>query len=363
MLSLILSGLLGLGPGSDADRLAPSEGWIAKAIRAEAPEGQDAYQRGYDFGENDVAMLLDAWRVHDAMTRMSMDADLEEVATRTADLVTDGLSADTLREMEGIDDGLNTAGQSTSTEEIIGWNAFMDLSLHWAAKIEDDFPGAESGNPVAVGGTLYTIQTADKSYSLTAPAPDTLRFEVRPGDNWQHDSPRYERSEIAGPVYPADEMLEVTYDLMIEPGEPNQAEWLLIGQFHADDADTPPPLAIELDHEKMEVRARFGHGEGGETLTLYRDETDLERGRYYRMRIRALFPDDEEDEGVVQIWRDGRQIVDYAGPLGYGYGVYWKVGIYRRPVPEALAVNIRNLFVTGEDGLIVAAEEYLDLAD
>ena len=63
-----------------------------------------------------------------------MDADLEDVAERTAKIAADEFSPATLREMEGLDDGLNTAGEETSTNEIIGWNAFMDLSLHCGAK-------------------------------------------------------------------------------------------------------------------------------------------------------------------------------------------------------------------------------------
>ncbi len=363
LISLLFSGLLMIGmiPGNDA--AAQPEGWLAKTVRAAtADDDGDAYQRGYDFGENDSEMLLETWRIHDALLRKSMDADLEEIATKTAEIATDELSPATLREMEGIDDGLSTAGETTSTDEIVGWNAFMDLSLHWAPRIDGDLPGAESGGPIAVGGTFYGIQTADEPHSLTAPERNTLRFEVSSGDNWD-DSERYERAEIAGPVYPAGEMLTVTFDLMIEPGEPSDAEWLLLGQFHADDPDTPPPFAIEFGGNEMKIRARFMRDGEIEDVRLYRDDEDIERGRYYPMKIRAYFPEDENDTGVIQVWRDGKQIVDYDGPLGYGYGVYWKAGIYRRQTAETIAVNYRDLFVTGEHGMIVAAKDRLEDAD
>jgi len=181
LLSLISSALLALGLVPDG-RAAPPEGWLAKTIRAAANDDRDAYERGYDFGENDAAMLLETWRIHDAVLRKSMDAGLEEIATKTAAIATDEVSQATLSEMEGIDDGLSTAGENTSTDEIIGWNAFMDLSLHWAPRIDGDLPGAKSGGTIAVGGTFYGIQTADKPHSLTAPEPNTLRFEVSSGD-------------------------------------------------------------------------------------------------------------------------------------------------------------------------------------
>ncbi len=363
LISLISSGLMLLGLVSGDADAAPPEGWIAKAIQAATDNGEDAYERGYDFGENDVEMLLKTWRIHDAMTRKVMDADLEDVAKKTAELADGELSPATLREMEGLDDGLSTAGEETSTDEMIGWNAFMDLSLHWGPRIDGNFPGPESGSLVAVGGTLYSIQTANKPHSLTAPDRNTLRFEVASGDNWGHDSERYERAEIAGPVYPAGEMLTVTFDLMIEPGEPSEAEWLLLGQFHADDPDTPPPFAIEFEGNEMKVRARFMRDGEIEDIRLYRDSEDIERGRYYRMKIRAYFPKDKNDTGVVRVWRDGTQIVDYDGPLGYGYGAYWKAGIYRRQTSETIAANYRDLFVTGEHGMIVAAEGKLENAD
>jgi hypothetical protein len=38
---------------------------------------------------------------------------------------------------------------------------------------------------------------------------------------------------------------------------------------------------------------------------------------------------DLDGKGFIDARRDGEQIVDYDGPIGYGYGVYWKHGIYR----------------------------------
>ena len=45
--SLIFSGLLMLGLAPGADDVAPSEGWLAKAIHAAADDDMDAYERGY----------------------------------------------------------------------------------------------------------------------------------------------------------------------------------------------------------------------------------------------------------------------------------------------------------------------------
>src|SRR4051794_10245152 len=49
-----------------------------------------------------------------------------------------------------------------------------------------------------VGGDIYEIETAGKSYSITNPDSQTLRFEVHQGDNWAGgaDSSHVDRSEI-----------------------------------------------------------------------------------------------------------------------------------------------------------------------
>jgi hypothetical protein len=46
------------------------------------------------------------------------------------------------------------------------------------------------------------------------------------------------------------------------------------------------------------------------------------------------------------------QIVDYSGPIGYGYDVYWKMGIYRAEATETLAADYSGFFIT--DGALVA---------
>src|SRR5439155_12889512 len=49
-----------------------------------------------------------------------------------------------------------------------------------------------------IGGDVYNIETAGKSYSITSPDAQTLRFEVHQGDNWAAggDGSGVDRSEI-----------------------------------------------------------------------------------------------------------------------------------------------------------------------
>src|SRR5579875_3579418 len=74
-------------------------------------------------------------------------------------------------------------------------------------------------NVLALNSGAYSVQNAGKPYSLTSPAPDTLRFELRPGDVWAAvDPPSKERSEIAGrTLFPQGVDVRVSYRWKVEP--------------------------------------------------------------------------------------------------------------------------------------------------
>jgi hypothetical protein len=78
--------------------------------------------------------------------------------------------------------------------------------------------------------------------------------------------------------------------------------------------------------------------------------TAIQRGHAYDMTVSARFSND--NSGFLKVWRDDVQIVDYSGPIGYGYDVYWKMGIYRAEATETLAADYSGFFIT--DGALVA---------
>ena len=62
------------------------------------------------------------------------------------------------------------------------------------------------------------------------------------------------------------------------------------------------------------------------------------------MYIRAKF---DPVNGYAYVWRDGVQIVNYAGHLGFGYPVYRKNGIYRaHTTNDTQRVLYKNLVIT-----------------
>jgi hypothetical protein len=199
-----------------------------------------------------------------------------------------------------------------------------------------------------VDGVEYWVQDANRHWSLSVSEPQTLRFSVSPGDHWTEDADNSERSEICSSrLYAPGRPIRLSYDFMIEPGAPNSAQWMVVGQFHADDHWTSPPVAIELIGDRMAVGVRYHGLESDAPLYVYTDAETIERGRYYGFRIEVNFATDEK--GYLAVWRDGIQIVDYHGRLGYGGRVYWKEGVYRAPAREKVAVDFRKLSIAPDE--------------
>lgn len=219
-----------------------------------------------------------------------------------------------------------------------------------------DWNGNLSGYySVDVAGDLYDVQNARKSWSFSAQDNDTLRFEVRDGDqHWWDASVAHptERSEIADrTVIPDGTPLHISYDFNIEPGAPNTAYFLVLGQLHQNDYPGAPALSpsfdIALKGERMQINIKYTDAAGNPaSKELFLDTADFQRGHFYQMDIKAVF--DPAGNGRLVVERDGTTIVDYSGPLGYAHqsGVYWKEGIYRHSnATETIAVTYKDLAI------------------
>jgi hypothetical protein len=220
-----------------------------------------------------------------------------------------------------------------------------------------------------IGGDSYEVQDAGNSYSLTNPDPQTLRFEVQPGDKAWYDAADGEaddRSEIgADQTIPAGTPINMSYQFMVEPNGPNgsfintASDWFVAGQMHNDDNSLPfsnvstsPPFAIQLDGDHLQVVARYcptglnpSNSAGNLTmLTLWTDPNPIQAGVYNNIQVQADFSN--TGSGYLDVSINGNQVVNYHGPLGYGTGTSWEYGIYRASAPETTAVDYRNMMLT-----------------
>ena len=94
---------------------------------------------------------------------------------------------------------------------------------------------------------------------------------------------------------------------------------------------------------------------------LYLDPNPLIRGHTYSMKIDTNFADDST--GYLYVWRDGVQIVNYHGPIGFGDEMYWKEGIYRDVDAgnQTMAVDYSNLkIVTPTETDVLTVDDLYD---
>jgi hypothetical protein len=205
----------------------------------------------------------------------------------------------------------------------------------------------------------YSVDTAGKTYSLTNPDSQTLRFEIQPGDHAWFDGSTVDRSQIqSDKLIPAGIPFDIAYQFMLEPGAANTASWFVTGEMHNDDwaigrdVKTSPPFAIELTGDRLQVVARYcptgldpSNGAGNlKMLTLWTAPNPIQRGQYNDIKISANVSN--TSSGYLQVWVNGAEVVNYHGPLGYGAATYWEEGLYRSADAfQTVAANFRNLIV------------------
>jgi Ca2+-binding RTX toxin-like protein len=219
---------------------------------------------------------------------------------------------------------------------------FVDLA-HWKYDLAQNLFG------LTESGFDFMVQNAYRPWSITEVDADTIRFEVRDGDQWQYDPTTKQRSEIADQHLIANGTpIHLTYQFMVENGQENTASWLAIGQFHQQDylgaPALSPPLAIGLNGEHMYVCIEYSDASGQPVFKyLYMDQANIQRGHFYSMDINVVF--DPGGHGHLSVVRDGVSIASYDGPIGYitQSGVYWKEGIYRSSTIETMAAQFRDL--------------------
>ena len=232
---------------------------------------------------------------------------------------------------------------------------------------------------VTIGGDIYGVHTAGKSYSLTNPDSQTLQFTIQPGDAGPYDtSGSVDRSEIcaanAGPGgvqdIPVGTPIGIDYQFMVQPNGPNNtftntASWFVTGEMHNDDSvsgvATSPPFAIQLAGNHLQVVARYcppggnpGNGAGSNmvNMVLWTDPNPIVPGRYYDINIQSKLSNTGAG-GYLDVSIDGKQVVNYSGPLGYGAGTYWMDGLYRNAGPtQTVTDDFRNFtMVTGSTAI------------
>ncbi len=230
------------------------------------------------------------------------------------------------------------------------------------------------------------FKNSGKSWSYAESPGGIKRFEVRAGDYF--DSPTIpaaaddlalgkNRSELGSRKHMQfDRAFVLEFDVMVESGAANTADWLLLAQLHQTedlapdgtslDAAASPPVALQLRGEFMEISGRTNSDAylqpsalnvnqwppkiqlNGQD-TMYLDTAPIVRDQWYTMRFETTFDYNTGGNGQMKVYRDGVLLVDYTGPLGYNdaVGPYLQLGVYRHEAPEATAAQFRNISWSG----------------
>jgi hypothetical protein len=229
-------------------------------------------------------------------------------------------------------------------------------------------------NPIAchVDGRAWRLQSSGAPWAARADGDDGYRFEIRAGDQWAkdirpgHPVERTELSDLARMPYGKDVWLAFTME--VEPGPPSTSEWVNLGQLHgtADPGEksvSPPWVQrlVEGDRFRVEIRhTQEDPIQAPPTAVTIFEDPKLQRGRPYRFVYH--FRISPKPDGMVRLWRDGKLVADYRGPVGYPdkRGPYFKFGVYRAPAPggERVAARYRDVtlgFEPPQDRLTVAS--------
>src|ERR1700740_2861723 len=138
---------------------------------------------------------------------------------------------------------------------------------------------------LVVDGQDYWVQNADKSYSITAPSANVIRFQVDSGDVWTAVDPSYkERSNIAGMTpYLNGTQINASFSFNVEPGAANTARFFCMADFHAIQNDgLSAPFEMMLSGEKLVSAVNYGDVSGSSLFkALYTSSANITRGAYY----------------------------------------------------------------------------------
>ena len=208
-----------------------------------------------------------------------------------------------------------------------------------------------NGSQFTVDDETVLAQNANKSWSLTQPDANTLRFSVQSGDYWSTsgwsdltNDGGANRSEIEfSPRYAAGTQINISETLTVEPGATNTASFLDLNQLHSTTQSPPSPFVLGLD--KSDHLVVVLQSPTTSWNVVYRSPDPIVRGQPMDLNFQLNMG--PSGNGYVGVWLDGTQIVNYHGAVGAtGAEYFWKEGVYRGSASETLTADFSNVHIT-----------------
>jgi Polysaccharide lyase len=218
-------------------------------------------------------------------------------------------------------------------------------------------PTADWMRPLAAH---WITQSAAKPYSIRTDADlqdggqDTLRFELRAGDTWVDQTfSRTFRAEVTSDEFPpAGAMKWYAFRVLFPtdfPMEQNRlvfAQWKERGGFLA--LGLSPSLSFRFVDGKFSVRLRhcadevIRDADAVTEIDLFKTK-NFPLGQWQDFVVQAKWS--YQDDGFVNVWWNGRQIIKYSGPVGYDqeFAPKLKFGLYRDATPRTYVANFSQV--------------------
>jgi hypothetical protein len=200
----------------------------------------------------------------------------------------------------------------------------------------------------------YENQSARKAYSLGVRRSSNndlvLRFEVRAGEGAHFDGEDRNRSEAtSGMSFPKGEVIWNAYRVKIADGfsiPSDERSWFIVGQWHGSKDDKRSPyIAAEMQGKDLVFLRRYLSNGKPVSSEMYRMK-GVPRGEWLNIVIEHKV---SSTDGLLNIWLNGRQVVNFRGPVGYwdhDEAGYWKFGIYRSRGDTDAVVEYRDVVTT-----------------
>jgi hypothetical protein len=128
-------------------------GWLAQAAREDSNGwihlkiAGDPFARGFQHGYLTAAEYGAALRTYEAMTYQTMGFDYSFFVEKAVEYHKSKIPTEQLEEMAGIAAGFTKGGVPTTVDEIIRWNAYMEMTGYWWPTVASQYVNvAPTGN-------------------------------------------------------------------------------------------------------------------------------------------------------------------------------------------------------------------------
>ncbi len=204
-------------------------------------------------------------------------------------------------------------------QSVIFQDDFKSANLDRWNLSENDQYRLATANPERIAIVDAPLLTGRKAVRMVVQrAPDSFRSEISlPYEKGFHERWYGER-------------IFIPEEWVLDPGKGND----IVMQWHAIPGNwkaTYPNLEISIGNDAWFIRQSFGSPQTKPTRTNTKLDEPLKRGVWIAWVVHAKWS--PNDDGLIEIWKDGKVVFERKGPNVYGtigeeYTPYMKTGIY-----------------------------------